>query len=38
MVDGTGVSALVMDGRFAESKEYLGGFWILEIPDADCRA
>lgn len=30
--DGTGV---VTDGPYAESKEYLGGFWIIEAPDLD---
>jgi hypothetical protein len=30
--DGTG---LVTDGPYAESKEYLGGFWIIEAPDLD---
>jgi hypothetical protein len=24
------------DGPFAESKEQLGGFWILELPDLDA--
>jgi hypothetical protein len=23
------------DGPFLESKEYLGGFWIIEAPDRD---
>ena len=35
-VDGTGAEALVVDGPFAESKEYLGGFWIIEAPDLDA--
>jgi hypothetical protein len=26
---------LVTDGPFAEGKEYLGGFWIIEAPDLD---
>ena len=30
--DGTG---LVTDGPYVESKEYLGGFWIIEAPDLD---
>jgi hypothetical protein len=30
--DGTG---LVTDGPYAESKEYLGGFWVIEAPDLD---
>ncbi|PVG84220.1 hypothetical protein DDE18_00835 [Nocardioides gansuensis] len=36
-VDGTGDGApVVTDGPFAESKEYLGGFWIIEAPDLDA--
>ena len=27
---------VVTDGPFAESKEYLGGFWIIEAPDLDA--
>jgi hypothetical protein len=30
--DGTG---LITDGPYTESKEYLGGFWIIEAPDLD---
>ena len=29
-------SAIVTDGPFAESKEYLGGFWVIEAPDLDA--
>ena len=35
MVDGRGADAVVTDGPFSESKEYLGGFWVLELPDLD---
>jgi hypothetical protein len=35
-VDATGPEVLVTDGPFAESKEYLGGFWIIEAPDLDA--
>ena len=28
-----GGEALVIDGPFLESKEYLAGFWIIEAPD-----
>ena len=24
------------DGPYAETKEYLGGFWIIEAPDLDA--
>ncbi len=27
--------AVVTDGPFLESKEYLGGFWVIEAPDLD---
>ena len=27
---------IVTDGPFAESKEYLGGFWVIEAPDLDA--
>ena len=23
------------DGPYAETKEYLGGFWIIDVPDLD---
>ena len=36
MVDGTGASPVVTDGPFAETKEHLGGFWVLEIADLDA--
>lgn len=35
-VDGTGPEVIVTDGPFAEAKEYLGGFWIVEAPDLDA--
>jgi hypothetical protein len=35
-VDATGDETIVTDGPFAESKEYLGGFWIVEAPDLDA--
>ena len=31
---GTG-DTLITDGPFAETKEHLGGFWIIEVPDLD---
>jgi hypothetical protein len=27
---------MTSDGPFAESKEQLGGFWIIEVPDLDA--
>jgi len=35
-VDGRGPEVLMVDGPFAESKEHLGGFWIIEVPDLDA--
>ena len=36
VVDATGKDALVTDGPYAETKEQLGGFWIIEAPDLDA--
>lgn len=35
-VDGTGSDVIVTDGPYAETKEYLGGFWVVEAPDLDA--
>ena len=35
VVDNRDGAALVTDGPFLESKEYLAGFWIVEAPDLD---
>ena len=35
-VDNTGETPIVTDGPYAESKEYLGGFWVIEAPDLDA--
>jgi hypothetical protein len=35
VVDGRGDQPVVTDGPFAESKEYLGGFWVIEAADLD---
>ena len=35
-VDNTGAEPIVTDGPFAESKEWLGGFWVIEAPDLDA--
>ena len=35
-VDGTGTEPIITDGPFAESKEWMGGFWIIEAPDLDA--
>ena len=36
VVDATGGSVLTTDGPFAEAKEQIGGFWIIEVPDLDA--
>ena len=35
VVDNTGAQPVITDGPYAESKEYLGGFWVIEAPDLD---
>ncbi len=35
VIDNRGEKAMVIDGPFAETKEYVAGFWIIEAPDAD---
>ncbi|MGQ0623737.1 MAG: YciI family protein [Sporichthyaceae bacterium] len=35
-VDNTKGSVITTDGPYVESKEMLGGFWILELPDLDA--
>ena len=37
VVDGTkGGSPITTDGPYVETKEMLGGFWVLELPDLDA--
>jgi hypothetical protein len=37
VVDATqGGDAIVTDGPFAETKEQLGGFWVVEAPDLEA--
>ena len=35
VIDNRGEEAVVTDGPFLETKEYLIGFWIMEAPDLD---
>ena len=35
VIDNRGEEAMVTDGPFLESKEYLAGFWIIDAPDLD---
>lgn len=36
VVDNTGAQPILTDGPYAESKEYLGGFWVIEAADLDA--
>jgi hypothetical protein len=35
-VDNTGDTPVMTDGPFVEAKEYLGGFWVIDVPDLDA--
>jgi hypothetical protein len=35
VIDNRGGEAVITDGPFLESKEYLAGFWVIEAPDLD---
>jgi hypothetical protein len=35
VIDNRGAEAVITDGPYVESKEYLAGFWIIEAPDLD---
>ena len=35
VIDNRDGQAMITDGPFVESKEYLAGFWIIEAPDLD---
>jgi hypothetical protein len=35
VIDNRGEEAIVTDGPFVESKEYLAGFWVMEAADLD---
>jgi hypothetical protein len=35
-VDGTRAEVVITDGPFAETKEHLGGFWVIEAEDLDA--
>lgn len=34
-IDNRADAGVITDGPFVESKEYLAGFWLLELPDLD---
>jgi hypothetical protein len=35
-VDPRGGTPQVTDGPYLETKEYIGGFWVIEVPDLDA--
>jgi hypothetical protein len=35
VVDNTGERPVLTDGPYLESKEHIGGFWVIEAPDLD---
>lgn len=35
VVDGRGDESVFTDGPYLESKEFVGGFWVIEAPDLD---
>lgn len=35
VVDGTGDKPVLTDGPYLESKELIGGFWVIDAPDLD---
>lgn len=35
VVDGTGEKPVFTDGPFAETKEYIAGFWIIDVPSRE---
>jgi hypothetical protein len=35
VVDGQGPAPIFTDGPYVESKEYIAGLWIVEVPDLD---
>jgi len=36
VIDNRGEEAMITDGPFLESKEYLAGFWVIEAADLDA--
>ncbi|WP_019200813.1 YciI family protein [Tsukamurella sp. 1534] len=35
VVDGRGDAPVITDGPYLESKELIGGFWVIDAPDLD---
>src|SRR5699024_3817026 len=36
VVDNTGDAPVVTDGPYLETKEWIGGFWVFNLPDLDA--
>lgn len=36
VVDGSGDTPVMTDGPYLETKEHIGGFWVIEAPDLDA--
>jgi hypothetical protein len=36
VVDASGSSPVMTDGPYLETKEHIGGFWVIEAPDLDA--
>ena len=36
VVDGSGEAPVITDGPYLESKEHIGGFWVIEAADLDA--
>ena len=36
VIDATGSDVVTTDGPFTETKEHLGGFWVIKAPDLDA--
>lgn len=35
VIDGQGEAPVVTDGPYLEAKEYIAGFWVIDVPDRD---
>jgi hypothetical protein len=35
VVDGQGATPVITDGPYLETKEIIGGFWVIDAPDLD---
>lgn len=35
VIDGQGESPVVTDGPYLEAKEYIAGFWVIDVPDRE---